>query len=256
MKTFILNIPNEIRNWSNRLDAETILQSNSWNAINEDGVKEVYIFESNGQLLISRNGAVSKARWSFKSVNASIVIDTLDDKSYMLIPACYDKKVLTLQVDGTNQYAIFVSQKFVEELQFKSIADARLYICDKSEYDRRIEKEKTDEANRRQFKLKEAEKQYEKFIETKVEDYMKSAEYQGRSEKRKKIQKNSRNALVVVCLLIIIISWFWGGGNGFLFSLIHVFLLVFLYWCVDSSLPVKRDNIEREIRAKYPFKKQ
>ena len=248
MKTFILNIPNEIRNWSNRLDAETILQSNSWNAI------EVYIFESNGQLLISRNGAVSKARWSFKSVNSSIVIDTLDGKSYMLIPACYDKKVLTLQVDGTNQYAIFVSQKFVEELQFKSIADARLYICDKSEYDRRIEKEKTDEANRRQFKLKEAEKQYEKFIETKVEDYMKSAEYQGRENRQKKTKIVWR-CLFLLLILAFLLSIVKSMPEELTSALAGILIMSFIYIIIESSIRISRTSIEDEMKEKYPFKK-
>ena len=38
MKTFLLNIPNEIRSWNNSLDAKALLCSQSWNVFNDEGI--------------------------------------------------------------------------------------------------------------------------------------------------------------------------------------------------------------------------
>ena len=55
MKTFLLNIPNDIKNWNNSLDAKALLCSQSWNVFNDEGVKEVYIFKNDGTLIASHN---------------------------------------------------------------------------------------------------------------------------------------------------------------------------------------------------------
>ena len=78
MKTFKLNIPKELRNWSNALDAKTVLCSRSWVTFNDEGVKEVYIFQEDGTLIVSKNGKVAKTRWEYIAQNTSLIIENID----------------------------------------------------------------------------------------------------------------------------------------------------------------------------------
>ena len=128
MKTFTLNIPRDIRNWSYALDAKTILCSRSWIIINEGNVKEVYIFQEDGTLILSYNGKVCKTRWEYIAQNTSLIIEDTESDTYMLKPAYYDNKVLVLQVDGTDEYAIMVNENHIGELMLDSIDKIKQYI--------------------------------------------------------------------------------------------------------------------------------
>lgn len=128
MNTFTLNIPRDIRNWSYALDAKTILCSRSWIIINEGNVKEVYIFQEDGTLILSYNGKVCKTRWEYIAQNTSLIIEDTESDTYMLKPAYYDNKVLVLQVDGTNEYAIMVNESHIGELMLDSIDEIKQYI--------------------------------------------------------------------------------------------------------------------------------
>ena len=158
MKTFLLNIPNEIRNWNNSLDAKSLLCSQSWNVFNDEGIKEVYIFQNDGTLIASHNGKVTKAKWEYIPQNTSLIIENLEADIYMLKPVCYDDKVLTLQVDGTNNFALLISDKYVQQLMLDSVAKAKLYIEEPQEFARqKEEKEQQRKANWEDFIQKKAE---------------------------------------------------------------------------------------------------
>ena len=141
MKTFLLNIPNEIRNWNNSLDVKTLLCSQSWNVFNDEGVKEVYVFQDDGTLIASHNGKVTKAKWEYIPQNTSFIIENLGADIYMLNPVCYDDKVLTLQVDGTTNFALLISDKYVQQLMLDSVAKAKLYIEEPQEFARQKKEE-------------------------------------------------------------------------------------------------------------------
>ena len=78
MKTFKLNIPKGIKNWSYALDAKTILCSRSWIIFNDENVKEVYIFQEDGTLIISHNGKVTKTKWEYIEQNTSLIIENIE----------------------------------------------------------------------------------------------------------------------------------------------------------------------------------
>ena len=128
MKTFTLNIPKGIRNWSYALDAKTILCSRSWIIFNDENVKEVYIFQEDGTLIISHNGKVSKTKWEYIEQNTSLIVEDTESGTYMLKPTYYDNKVLVLQVDGTNEYAIMLNENCIDELMFDSIDKIKQYV--------------------------------------------------------------------------------------------------------------------------------
>ncbi len=65
MRTFIADIIPKIQRFSQQLDNITLLTNQHWVVI--DGIQEgksVYIFRINGELIISTNGRVEKAKTS------------------------------------------------------------------------------------------------------------------------------------------------------------------------------------------------
>lgn len=128
MKTFTLNIPKESWNWSYTLDIRTILCNRSWILFNDEHEKEVYIFQEAGTLIVSQNGKVNKTKWEYITQNASLIIENINSGTYMLKPTYYDKKVLVLQVYGTNEYVIMFNENNLDELMLNSIDKVKQYI--------------------------------------------------------------------------------------------------------------------------------
>ena len=196
MKTFTLNIPRGIRNWSYALDAKTILCSRSWIIINEDNVKEVYIFQEDGTLILSYNGKVCKTRWEYIAQNTSLIIEDTESNTYMLKPAYYDNKMLILQVDGTNEYAIMVNENHIGELMLDSIDKIKQYIVG-------LQKMAT-QAKEASFALN---KNYlEHFTNAKAESNMKSHETRVKQTKSKQKRKNINIGIGITSVSFLVYS--------------------------------------------------
>lgn len=130
MKTYLFDTFNRYKRFSEELDAKTILCNKSWWVFNDNGNKEVYIFQNDGTLIISIKGRVSYSTWKYISANQSIII-TSDEQSYMVIPAFVDSNILALQVDGTDEYAFLIDEQRLRELVFKTYNDILEYFAKK-----------------------------------------------------------------------------------------------------------------------------
>lgn len=63
MKTYIAEIIPKLQRFNQKLDNLTLLTNQHWVVLDELGAsKTVFIFRSNNELLISRNGKVEKAK--------------------------------------------------------------------------------------------------------------------------------------------------------------------------------------------------
>ena len=110
MKTFLSQIIPSIAQYSNRLDNLTILTNQHWVVIDEiQNSKSVYIFRTNNQLLISRDGKVTKGKWELIG-DTTLLID-VGDESYLMKHGFLDDAVLALKMDGKEEYAFFVNEK-------------------------------------------------------------------------------------------------------------------------------------------------
>jgi hypothetical protein len=116
MKTFVSDIIPKIQRFSKKLDDVTLLTNQHWVVIDQlETTKTVYIFRQNGELLISTNGKVNKAKWEYLGHN-SILID-IANESYLFKPDIFDENILALKIDSKNEYAILVNEsKFNGEL--------------------------------------------------------------------------------------------------------------------------------------------
>lgn len=139
MKTYLLDILNRYRKFSDSLDVEAILCSKSWIVFNDSGNKEIYLFQHDGSLIISVNGEVTNATWKYISVNQSILIST-KNASYMLHPAFVDDIIFALQLDGTNQYSFMIDELKRDTFVPKSLSDIEQYLIKRKQLE--LEKEK------------------------------------------------------------------------------------------------------------------
>ena len=118
MKTYLLDILNRYKKFSESLDVEAILCSKSWSVFNDSGCKEIYLFQHDGSLIISVSGEVTNATWKYIPVNQSILIST-KSASYMLHPAFVDDIIFALQLDGTNQYSFMIDELQIRRKQLE-----------------------------------------------------------------------------------------------------------------------------------------
>lgn len=109
MKTYLANIIPRIRKFSKALDDTALLADKHWVVIDElTNSKFVYIFRGNNELLISRDGRVSKGKWEFLD-NNSILLER-DGESFLFRHGFFDESVLALKVDGKNEFAFLINE--------------------------------------------------------------------------------------------------------------------------------------------------
>ena len=130
MKFFLFDAINRYKRWSESLDIGTILCNKSWQVFNDSGDKEIYIFQSDGSLIMSINGRVVNGTWSYIPANHSLVINGAG-QSYMLHPAFMDDVVLALNVDGTQDYAFMIDENNAESFAPKSYSALLGYFAEK-----------------------------------------------------------------------------------------------------------------------------
>ena len=109
MQTFIADIIPKLQRFSQKLDDLSLLTNQHWVVLDElTKSKNVYIFRSNNELLISSNGEVEKGKWEYLG-NNSLLIDQ-KGKSYLFKHGFFDENVMALKIDGKEEYAILVNE--------------------------------------------------------------------------------------------------------------------------------------------------
>lgn len=112
MKTYLFNIIPKLRQFSQELDNTALLTSQHWVVVNEGEAKVTYIFRPSGDLLISQEGEVHKAKWEYLG-SQTLLIDR-GEKSYLFKHGFFSENVLALRVDGRDEYAVLVSENQFE----------------------------------------------------------------------------------------------------------------------------------------------
>ncbi len=130
MKTYLLDVLNRYKRFSETLDVKTILCNKSWLIFNDSGEKEVYIFQEDGSLIISFAGKVTHATWQYLPVNKSLIINSNED-AYMLHPAFVDENLFVLQQDGTDRFAFMIEEKQSASFSPRSLTELKAYFEEK-----------------------------------------------------------------------------------------------------------------------------
>ena len=176
MKTYLFDTFNRYKRFSEELDAKTILCNRSWWVFNDNGDKEVYIFQTDGTLIIAVSGKVTNATWQYIPANKSLII-TGNNQSYMVHPAFYDQMIFALQVDGTNDYAFLIDENNLPSTNLRSLADLKEHFAEK-ERQAVLAEEQKRQAELAAFMQKQLEEDRERQrLEKEAEEKRIKAEY-------------------------------------------------------------------------------
>lgn len=178
MKTFLLNIPQRLRIESQKLDAQAFLCDKAWTVFNDDGVKQLFIFQTDGSLLITINGAVFNSTWKYLPVNNSVVI-TSEGKSTMFHPVFMDNIVFALEQDGGTECLFMIDEVNQKAFSPKTLSELNYYfnrkeqlLLEQDRQKREVEEQRLrDIEQQRMEELRRIEKEQEEKREQEREAY-------------------------------------------------------------------------------------
>lgn len=113
MKEVLANILVKIKSKGNAIADLSYLMDNSWFIITEEVItkKTIYIFRQNGELLISEDGDVSRAKWENLVHSTNSVILEINGKITLFNIVYLTSEYLILQKDGGKELRVFIKQK-------------------------------------------------------------------------------------------------------------------------------------------------
>lgn len=212
MKTFLYSIPNTIQSFSKKLDVKSVLCGKSWDIFNDEGVKQLFIFNKDETIHISNNGKVINASWKYITQNSSILI-TIDEETIMFRPVFFNKDVIMLQRDGTELYLFMIDEqrkasfalftleaiiKYIEkEITLASMSPDELKKLRENEEKQRIEDNKRVQDERR----KQAKQVEKELIINYIREHKEDISH--KINKRKKL----RIIGPTVCLVLILMAF-------------------------------------------------
>lgn len=131
MKTYLLETLNRYKRFSESLDAKAVLSNKAWIVFNDEGEKQVYIFQEDGTVLITTNGIGSVKTWKYIPANKSILINGDGNRFVMLRTAFVDENILAFQLDGTDRYAFMIDENNKAFFAPKTLEELNKYLVDK-----------------------------------------------------------------------------------------------------------------------------
>ena len=146
MKTYLFETLNRYKRFSESLDAKAVLSNKAWIVFNDEGEKQVYIFQEDGTVLITTNGIGSVKTWKYIPANKSILINGEDNSFVMLRTAFVDENILAFQLDGTDRYAFMIDENNKALFAPKTLEELHTYLVDKldKEKQKQIEQQNKD----------------------------------------------------------------------------------------------------------------
>ena len=155
MKTYLFETLNRYKRFSESLDAKAVLSNKAWVVFNDEGEKQVYIFQEDGTVLITTNGIGSVKTWKYIPANKSILIKGDGNRFVMLRTAFVDENILAFQLDGTDRYAFMIDENNKALFAPKTLEELNTYLVDKLD----TEKQKQIEQQNKDNELAEKAKQ-------------------------------------------------------------------------------------------------
>ena len=231
MKSFILSIPDNLKKANNTLDAKAVLCGNSWEVFNDEGIKQIFIFNKDNSLLISTNGDVETFSWQYIPTNNSIIITT-GNKTSLFRPAFHNDVIFALQKDGTEEYYFLINESNVSLFPSRKLDELESYFHELElkhlEKERRIiELEHKREEEARQNKLK-AEQEAEELLVNKNNEKRIIREYidANYSTISSMFMKRQIIGIIFICLILL----FAILSIIYLFDLALALSLIFLFF--------------------------
>ena len=221
MKTYLLETLNRYKRFSESLDAKAVLSNKAWIVFNDEGEKQVYIFQEDGTVLITTNGIGSVKTWKYIPANKSILINGDGNRFVMLRTAFVDENILAFQLDGTDRYAFMIDENNKALFAPKTLEELNIYLVDK------LDKEKQKRIEQQNKENEFAEKAKQEADREKAEKIKREIEMKYLDPKMIKGMLFVVLAAVFYALAAVISalgSWVWG--------VLLLFAIIFTYFGV------------------------
>ena len=129
MQHYLSILVNKIQRFTTRIDKKSFLTKKHWVVIDKElHNKKVYIFRPNGELLVSYNGNVHKARFEILDYGNILIEDT--SNSFLYNQGFLDSEILILRKDGSNEFFTLVSHEiYTSEIQ--NVSQLEVYLTSK-----------------------------------------------------------------------------------------------------------------------------
>lgn len=262
MKTYLLNIPKELKKFSQELDAKALLCNKTWEVLNDEGNKQVFIFQNDGKLLISTNGDVTNSTWQFITANYSIVI-TVKDQTTMLRPAFIDGVIFAMQKDGTQECLFLIDEHNKSICPNRTLTELKLYFHKEVEKILEAEAKQREQPQREQERKKREEEQKKKEEEQikREQERLKNIAIEHRDEINALVERKKRKLLIFIAITTavvinsVILTIEFIDNVSMLFTFLFVGLLAFMIdFClitVTFFTSTLKNSAEFEIVEKY-----
>jgi hypothetical protein len=128
MQLYLLDLVKRLSNFSERLDNKTLFVDKIWVLVDEKGNHQTFIFERDGNLIMSINGVVTDGSWRYITEAKSILIKRGVDDKILLNHAFLDTAVMILKYDGTSNDNLFIlaDKNVVTDLNIEKYLKSRL----------------------------------------------------------------------------------------------------------------------------------
>ena len=225
MKTYLLETLNRYKRFSESLDAKAVLSNKAWIVFNDEGEKQVYIFQEDGTVLITTNGIGSVKTWKYIPANKSMLINGDGNRFVMLRTAFVDENILAFQLDGTDRYAFMIDENNKALFAPKTLEELNIYLVDK------LDKEKQKRIEQQNKENEFAEKAKQKVDREKAEKIRREIEMKYLDSKMKKGMFFVVLAGVFYILTIALLPELGGPVwvGSLLFAIIFTYLWVYSY---------------------------
>ena len=120
MKTHLKNLINRLSAYNVKLDKTALLTDKKWALIDDNGNQQSYIFDRNGELVMSEKGTVKMGKWKFYPESQSLRIDRIDNQ-LLLNLQFFDKVIMILRYDGFNSdsFILLADQNQIPDLNIE-----------------------------------------------------------------------------------------------------------------------------------------
>ena len=260
MKTYLLNIPNELKKFSQKLDVNALLCNKTWEVLNDEGNKQVFIFESNGKLIISTNGDVTNSTWQFITANNSIIITALNQTT-MLRPAFIDGVVFAMRKDGTEECLFLIDEQNKSICPNRTLTELKLYFHQEAEKILETEAKQLENEQREQERQQKELEQQQRELEQRQREQERlkriTIEHRDEIEALAKQKKNKLKYYIAftttILISFVIFTIVFKDDKSLFFPFFWVSLLVFvLDLCLIVFFPISlKESAESEIIEKY-----
>ena len=221
MKTYLFETLNRYKRFSESLDAKAVLSNKAWIVFNDEGEKQVYIFQEDGTVLITTNGIGSVKTWKYIPANKSILIKGDGNRFVMLRTAFVDENILAFQLDGTDRYAFMIDENNKALFAPKTLEELNVYLVDK------LDKEKQKRIEQQNKENEHAEKAKQKVDREKAEKIRREIEMKYLDSKMK---KGMFFVVLVAVFYALAAAFSVLGGSVWVGSLL--FAIIFTYFGV------------------------